>query len=242
MLSFHHIAHHQGLDEMTDVPKVYGAISAVMAHMSKEGIAKTRNNEQQRYKFRGIDDIYNALSSVLSENRLIMLPFVQAMEREERQTKSGGVINYTILTIDFTLVSAEDGSKDVVRMVGEAMDSADKSSNKAQSAALKYAALQVFMIPTEGDDNDADATTHEELRPRQQTKSRVDEPPEGWGDWTRNLIEQVYGTKVEEGLDELRDNNKRFINSVGKIDQTMFDDIGAAFKKRRQVLNGAEPF
>jgi D-mannonate dehydratase len=40
------------------------------------------------------------------------------------------------------------------------MDSGDKASNKAMSAAYKYAAFQAFCIPTEGD-NDADSTTHE---------------------------------------------------------------------------------
>lgn len=40
------------------------------------------------------------------------------------------------------------------------MDSGDKASNKAMSAAYKYAAIQTFCIPTEGD-NDADSTTHE---------------------------------------------------------------------------------
>ena len=149
-----------------DVPAVYMAISNVMEQMAKEGIGKDRRNTQQGYNFRGIDDVYNALCGVLASNRLLMLPFVVDQKREERQTAKGGVLNYTILTVDFKLVSALDGSKDTVRMVGEAMDSADKSSNKAQSAAMKYAALQVFMIPTEGD-NDADATTHE-LAPREQ--------------------------------------------------------------------------
>lgn len=141
-------------------PAVYGLVADVMLRMSKEGIGKDRKNQQQNYNFRGIDDVYNALSSVLAENRLVMLPYVAEMRREERQTKSGGALNYTILTVDFTLVAATDGSRHVVRTIGEAMDAADKSANKAQSAALKYAAIQVFMIPTEGD-NDADATTHE---------------------------------------------------------------------------------
>jgi hypothetical protein len=47
-----------------------------------------------------------------------------------------------------------------VQTYGEAMDSADKATNKAMSAAYKYAAFLAFCIPTEGD-NDADATTHE---------------------------------------------------------------------------------
>jgi hypothetical protein len=53
-----------------------------------------------------------------------------------------------------------DGSKHVVKTCGEAMDSADKATNKAMSAAYKYALFQAFCIPTEGD-NDADATTQE---------------------------------------------------------------------------------
>jgi hypothetical protein len=44
--------------------------------------------------------------------------------------------------------------------MGEAMDSSDKATNKAMSAAYKYAALMTFAIPTEGD-NDADAHTPE---------------------------------------------------------------------------------
>jgi hypothetical protein len=177
-------------------PKVYEAISSVMATMAKEGIGKSRKNAQQGYAFRGIDDIYNALARVLSDAKLVMLPFVQTVEREERQTKSGGALNYTILTVDFKLVSAEDGSHDTIRMVGEAMDSADKSSNKAQSAALKYAALQVFMIPTEGD-NDADATTHE-VAARQQPVKRKPEPLSGKPYKTRAEARVGYGNIVRE--------------------------------------------
>lgn len=40
------------------------------------------------------------------------------------------------------------------------MDSGDKATNKAMSAAYKYACMQAFSIPTEGD-NDPDATIHE---------------------------------------------------------------------------------
>jgi hypothetical protein len=40
------------------------------------------------------------------------------------------------------------------------MDTSDKATNKAMSAAYKYAALQAFAIPTEGD-NDADSHTPE---------------------------------------------------------------------------------
>ncbi len=140
--------------------RVYSAIAAVTADMAQEGIGKTRSNQQQGYKFRGIDDVYNALSPMLAKHNLCILPRILAREVVERTTAKGNAIFYTTVEAEFDFVSAEDGSSHTVKTFGEAMDSADKSTNKAMSAAYKYAAMQAFCIPTEGD-NDADATTHE---------------------------------------------------------------------------------
>ena len=140
--------------------KVYEKIAAVTADLSKIGISKDSKNAQQGYQFRGIDQVYGALSPLLSKHGLCILPRVKDRQVLERQTKSGGALFYTTLIVEFDFVAAEDGSKHTVITVGEAMDSGDKSSNKAMSAAYKYAAFQNFCIPTEAD-NDADATTHE---------------------------------------------------------------------------------
>lgn len=144
---------------MTDKKTVYQMIAEVSAEMSKEGISKNNKNAQQGYKFRGIDDVYNALAPVMSKIGLVVLPRVLSRETLERQTKLGGTLFYTTVDVEFDFVSSHDGSKHVVKTYGEAMDSADKSTNKAMSAAYKYACMQAFCIPTEGD-NDADATTH----------------------------------------------------------------------------------
>lgn len=140
--------------------KVYKAISAVSAEMSKIGIAKDSKNSMQGYMFRGIDAVYSALSPLLAKHGLCVLPRVVERDVREQPTKSGGVAFYTVLKVEFDFVAAEDGSKHTVATVGEAMDTGDKSSNKAMSAAYKYACFMAFCIPTEGD-NDADATTHE---------------------------------------------------------------------------------
>lgn len=139
---------------------VYTAITDVMASLAGVGISKDHKNEQQGYKFRGIDDIYNALAQVLAKNKLCILPSVKKREVVERQTSRGTPLFYVNVDVDFEFVSAVDGSSHIVSVSGEAMDSADKATNKAMSAAYKYACLQTFCIPTQGD-NDADATTHE---------------------------------------------------------------------------------
>lgn len=138
--------------------KVYAAINKVQADLARDGITKDRRNQQQGYNFRGIDDVYNALSPLLAKHGLCILPRILDRTCEERQTAKGGVIFYVTVRAAFDFVCAEDGSKHVVRTFGEAMDSADKATNKAMSAAYKYAAFQAFAIPTEGD-NDADAHT-----------------------------------------------------------------------------------
>jgi hypothetical protein len=141
-------------------PQVYQSIAEVMGELSKVGIGKNNRNTQQNYKFRGIDDVYNALAPLLSRAKLLILPRVLSRSVSERETKNGGTLFYVVVDVEFDLVSGIDGSKHTVRVIGEAMDSGDKATNKAMSAAYKYACMEAFCIPTEGD-NDADASTHE---------------------------------------------------------------------------------
>jgi hypothetical protein len=143
------------------IPKVYAAINSVQKALSRTGIAKDRTNTQgATYKFRGIDDVYNAIAPLLADAGLCIIPRMIARVSEERQSNAGKPLFYVTVEAEFDFVSAEDGSKHTARTFGEAMDSGDKATNKAMSAAYKYAAFQTFAIPTEGD-NDADAYTPE---------------------------------------------------------------------------------
>ncbi|RYZ96003.1 MAG: hypothetical protein EOO68_17595 [Moraxellaceae bacterium] len=141
--------------------KVYQAINAVQRALSKEGIAKERmaSGFGAGYAFRGIDDVYNTLSPLLSEHGLVIIP--RCVERHESQRQSGPkTLYFVVVKMEFDFVSSEDGSKHTACTYGEAMDSGDKATNKAMSIAYKYACFQTFAIPTEGD-NDPDATVHE---------------------------------------------------------------------------------
>ena len=144
--------------------KVYQAINKVQAELSVLGITKDRrNNQGSGYNFRGIDDVYNSIAPLLSKHGLCILPRVLSRECVERISKSGGALFYTTVDVEFDFVSSEDGSKHVVKTFGEAMDSGDKGTNKAMSAAYKYACFQAFSIPTESQE-DTEAQTHEVKR------------------------------------------------------------------------------
>lgn len=142
-------------------PHVLQAINAVMRELSRLGIAKDRKNTQQNYNFRGIDDVYNVLCGLLADNHLVITPKCQSHARDFITTGKGAQAVSSVVMVEYEFASVVDGStRTVGPFPGEAMDYADKATNKAMSAAYKYMAMQEFCIPTEGD-NDADAHTHQ---------------------------------------------------------------------------------
>ena len=148
----------------TTAPHVYRAISAVTADLAREGIGKTRKNEAQGYRFRGIDQFFNALAPLLATYKLCMLPRCLSREMHERTNAKGTTLFYVVVAMEFDFVSAEDGSLHKVGpFYGEAMDSGDKATNKAMSAAFKYAVMESFCVPIEGQTIDADDGSPEPL-------------------------------------------------------------------------------
>ena len=156
-------------------PLIYGKIADCMRQLG--AIGKTSKNMQQGFMYRGIDAVMNALNPVLTENRMFCVPEVLEQHREERQTRNGGNLIYSILKMRYTLY-AEDGSSVSAVVIGEGMDSADKGSNKAMSVAYKYAMFQIFSIPTE-EMADPDAET-----PPESTRKPAQAPAQPAQEWT----------------------------------------------------------
>lgn len=134
---------------------IYKCIPAIMADIKH--ISKDKRNTQQGFMFRGIDQVMNTMKPLLAKHGVFVVPEVIDRQREERASKNGSLLIYSILTVRHHFV-ATDGSEVCSVTVGEGMDSADKASNKAMAIAFKYACFQVFCIPTEemaNDDPDA---------------------------------------------------------------------------------------
>lgn len=141
---------------------IYEAITSIMS----EGyaIAKNKRNTQQGFQYRGIDDVMNTFQPLLAKYRVFLVPEVLEQQRQERITKDGKTLLYSILRMKYTF-SAEDGSSVSAVVIGEGMDSGDKASNKAMAVAMKYAMFQVFCIPTE-EMPDPDEDTPPESKPK----------------------------------------------------------------------------
>ncbi|HAB66516.1 MAG TPA: single-stranded DNA-binding protein [Firmicutes bacterium] len=144
---------------------IYESITKIMEEVP--AIGKNQVNTQQKFKFRGIDDVMNALQPLLSKHKVFIVPEILEQIREERSTKTGGNLIYSICKIKYKFY-AEDGTFIEAITIGEGMDSGDKATNKAMAIAMKYALFQVFCIPTE-EMKDPDSETPEESKPKEQT-------------------------------------------------------------------------
>jgi hypothetical protein len=142
---------------MSEIKNIQSALIAIMRDC--EAIGKNKRNTMQNYNFRGIDDVANELHEHFAKHGVFVLPEVLTINQVERITKAGGAVFYTTITCKFTFM-APDGSSVSCVAAGEGMDSGDKSTNKAMSAALKYSLLQVFLIPTE-EKKDSEEDSHE---------------------------------------------------------------------------------
>ena len=150
---------------------IYESITKIMEEVP--AIGKTKTNKTQGFKFRGIDDVMNALQPLLSKNKVFIVPEILEQIREERTTQKGGNLIYSICKIKYKFY-AEDGSNIEAITIGEGMDSGDKATNKAMAIAMKYALFQVFCIPTE-EMKDPDSESPEESIRKDETISKIQE-------------------------------------------------------------------
>jgi hypothetical protein len=139
---------------------VYQAFSAVQKDLSDHGIAKGQQNQQQRYQYRGIDDVYNTLGPLLAKHGLIIIPRV--VESEQTHLQKG---THWKAKVEYN-VYGPDGDKmePAATAHGECIDYGDKGLNKACTAAYKFWVLSAFCVPLEGNE-DADSVSPEVTAP-----------------------------------------------------------------------------
>lgn len=133
------------------------ALSKVMAYVG--AVKKGDRNEAQRFNFRGIDAVVNAVSPALRMHGVVVTPELVSIDRDtvevgQKRTPMGHVT--VVVKYTFT---ATDGSSLSATVAGEAMDSGDKATPKAMSVAFRTALLQALCLPT--DEPDPDSHTYE---------------------------------------------------------------------------------
>jgi hypothetical protein len=103
----------------------------------------------------------------LPRTGLFLVPRVRSCKKEAYPIR-GNTWFSVQLEVEYE-VHAADGSMLSATVYGEAMDTGDKATNKAMSAAYKYLCFQLFCIPVGNDDADDTVPPVQSIEERQQT-------------------------------------------------------------------------
>lgn len=137
------------------VPKIYSAIAAIQAGVGtipKNGIGPS---SQGSYKFVANDDILAVISKLLVEHKVIVRPRIVDHQLVTREIGPNRSVALTVVTLETTYISTEDGSEFSVVTTAEGADNGDKGGRKAVTQAQKIANLLTFSIATGEPDPDA---------------------------------------------------------------------------------------
>lgn len=133
---------------------IYQKLGAVMKEVT--AIDKTRENKQQGFMFRGIEDFMNELHTLFAKHGVVILPrelehIQEAFETYKADGRGGTEKKLQFrsrIHLEFEFASTDDGSSVKADGWGEAADNGDKGYNKCKSIALKYVLMQMFLVPT----------------------------------------------------------------------------------------------
>lgn len=164
-------------------PPIQEAMRRVMETTGAVGKHGEVNTRSARYSFRGIDDVMAAVQPALIEHGVIVTPEVIEHDSSIIEREGRAAMFRVLMRVRFTFTGPAGDSISCVT-AGEALDTSDKASNKAMSAAAKYALTLSLSIPVEGDPHDSERPEPGEGKmiqhhSRSTTRSRGDSSGDG---------------------------------------------------------------
>lgn len=184
--------------EAPDDRTIHQRMVAIIAELP--AIGKTQFNEQQKFHFRGHDDVLNALTPLLAKHGVVIVPNVIDRVTEQRTTQRGSVMFEVNLHIEYSFYGSA-GDHIVGSAWGEGTDMGDKATMKAGTMAFKAMLNQAFAINTaEGAEHDTDKSTVEEsVRQGQTTGTGGQQPKPAMA--TDEDVETFLGELAAAGFD-----------------------------------------
>nr|DAE82147.1 MAG TPA: ERF superfamily protein [Caudoviricetes sp.] len=139
---------------MADTPTVHQALSKVMGDV--QAVKKDSKNQAQRFNFRGIDAVMNAVGPALRKHGVTILPEDVDVHRSNGTTANGKQTAEVVVKVTYR-VYGPGGDSIHGKVAAEAMDFGDKAIAKAMSVAYRTFLLQALTIPTDDPDPDGES-------------------------------------------------------------------------------------
>ena len=139
---------------MTEQLTVHQALNKVMGDV--QAVKKDSKNQAQRFNFRGIDAVMNAVGPALRKHGVVILPEDVEVHRSNGTTASGKQTAEVVVKVTYR-VYGPNGDSIHGKVAAEAMDFGDKAIAKAMSVAYRTFLLQALTIPTDEPDPDSES-------------------------------------------------------------------------------------
>ena len=219
--------------------QIHSAICAIMSEVG--GVGKTKTNTIQNYKFRGIADLYLACQPIMAKHGVHVSPVaIEDHDMQVGKTKHGGDSYHVTMRVRFRAY-AVDGSFVEVQTMGEAMDTSDKAFNKAASAAMKYALIQLFAIPEEDPEIDTESGSPEQTTGAKAKPAQGKPVEDNSQKAAMDKLVALLGTKGIAGgkavLAWFTDQTKRKITKLSEVTR---DEYAAAMRDAEKLPTKGE--
>ncbi|MEV8354655.1 ERF family protein [Streptomyces niveus] len=182
-----------------------------------------------RFDFRGVDTVVQYFGPVTLKHGVHVMPSKVEATYGEKTTKSGGKMRECSVLVTWTVMGPM-GDTLTLQTMGEALDTADKSTTKAQSVALRTLLLTFGLTPTHDRDPDADRIERGHEAPGRSAESYRDEILD-------RGTSQGRLKQIGYELGNLRMLNTKVQNETG--DWESLDSLGLRTYKERAAGAGA---
>ncbi|MEU8886691.1 ERF family protein [Streptomyces sp. NPDC048442] len=112
------------------------------------------NGGGTRFNFRGVDTVVNTFGPVTLKHGINVIPQQVNAEYRDTTTSKGNKMRECTVRVTWLIIGPK-GDTITAQSQGEALDSADKGTAKAQSVALRVLLLSSGLTPTHDKDPDA---------------------------------------------------------------------------------------
>lgn len=211
-----------------NTPTVQQAWANVMADV--QGLGKhQRTDSGNRFNFRGVDDVMNAVGPVLRKHGVSVVPTAVTHVPEDVTTTKGAKMRNVTVVVSYA-IHGPAGDTMPGAAAGEAADSGDKATPKAMSVAFRTFLLQALCLPTD----EVDPDQHQYERAAEPTPdelvtqvlyglrdSATEAEAREWGNraHARGLLDRLCTVPVE-GCSTVRDAVSKRISQLAPAEQS----------------------
>lgn len=210
-------------------PAINEALAAVMDEV--KAVAKKERNDAQRFNFRGIDSVVNAVGPALRKHKIVVLPTVLEHTYDTVTSSRGTAMGHVLLKVQYDFIGPA-GDRLTCTVMGESMDVSDKATPKAMSVAFRTALLQALTLPT--DEPDPDSEYHERAP---EPPKRKPKPKATGADDARvsGLVDEFAATETEGDLERIA----QVVSSLD-VSDPMRETLRDAYREAKQRVDAAK--